>query len=388
MTATSPLSSFACLDGQESLVFGQRPDGSIAHISEVPRGIACGCTCPRCGTPLVARKGDVQDHHFGHQGTADGRPCTTAPETALHKFAKELLERRLELFLPTLELTDGQERWIGFEGKNFRFDYALLESRLGTIVPDVVVWKGSRDLIVEFAVAHECGAEKIARIVEMDIGAIEIDLSRLPRDVSREGLEDAILTTANRRWLHNPKLRQGEAELGARRRQKADAVSRGASPLAKAYLAALERLRTSRRPCLPIGRIKADSMEHAIGHEVPGWGCFRVPPCDWQATILADVIEQAVSGHRSYITVKDALRKLKERGWINTRFSRITEVEATALRASKANFDFPDGAISSWAALLSRQSILVPVIGCDRWILHPMIIKEIQARRSLAKQGK
>jgi hypothetical protein len=386
VTEASVLSSFAWHDGQESLVLGQRSDGSIAHISEVPRGTACECICPGCGAPLVARKGEVQHHHFGHHGADDGRPCKTGPETALHRFAKQVLERDLQIFLPTLDLVDGRERWVGFEGKSYQFDAAILENRLGQIIPDVIVRKANRDLIVEFAVTHECEPAKIAQIAEMDISAIEVDLSKLPRDISREGLEDAILNTAPRKWIHNPRLREGHRELETRRRRQADALSRQVSSLLKAYLAALASHRSSSSPCLAVGRVKSDGMDRTIGHEVPGSGCFTVPPQDWQATILAAVIEQAVLGRSAYITVKDALRKIKDRRWINSRFTRISETQAAALRARSVEFEFPDFAIQAWAATLSRQSILVPVMGTERWILHPMVIKEIQAKRLAAKQ--
>jgi hypothetical protein len=53
-----PLTEFACRDGRESLVFGERADGTMAHVSEVSSGLECNCVCPGCGTRLVARKGD------------------------------------------------------------------------------------------------------------------------------------------------------------------------------------------------------------------------------------------------------------------------------------------------------------------------------------------
>ena len=88
-----PLTGFACRDGRESLVFGERADGTMAYIAEVSPGLECNCVCPGCGTRLVACKGNKQDHHFGHYGVGDRRPCQTGPETALHKFAKEVLTR-------------------------------------------------------------------------------------------------------------------------------------------------------------------------------------------------------------------------------------------------------------------------------------------------------
>jgi len=232
-TEASPLSGFACRNGQPSLVFGQRADGSIAHISEVPRGKECGCVCPACGIPLVARQGQVRDHHFGHLGAQDGRPCSTGPETALHMFAKELLARELRLTLPPVQLEDGGETWSKSPGGNYTFDRAILEHRLGNIIPDVIVTREGRDLIVEFAVTNECGPEKIARIQELDLAAVEIRLSDLRADVSKEEVEKGILDTCRRKWLHNPLFREGAAALDARRaerdRRLAELAARAAS---------------------------------------------------------------------------------------------------------------------------------------------------------------
>src|SRR3712207_4094896 len=126
-----PRTGFAHGDGRESLVFGERPDGTIVHISEVASGLGCTCVCPGCGTRLVARKGDRKDHHLGHHGFRDGRPCGTGPKTPLHKFAKEVLARRLELDLPPLTIGEGRSKWVGYPGGSYGFDAALLESRLG-----------------------------------------------------------------------------------------------------------------------------------------------------------------------------------------------------------------------------------------------------------------
>src|SRR3546814_18564190 len=84
-------------DGDVRLAYCQRPDGTIAHISEVVSGLACQCICPGCGADLVARKGDHKEHHFGHRSTAE---CAHALESALHKLAKEVLHDRKEILLP------------------------------------------------------------------------------------------------------------------------------------------------------------------------------------------------------------------------------------------------------------------------------------------------
>lgn len=72
------------------LVYAIR-DGVPVHISEVLSGRAARCQCPGCGKSLVARKGSIKVHHFGHD-VADS--CSF--ETALHDLGKRLLERRIQ----------------------------------------------------------------------------------------------------------------------------------------------------------------------------------------------------------------------------------------------------------------------------------------------------
>ena len=64
--------------------------GNIVHVDAVPRGKHCGCVCPACEAPLVARKGEVKVHHFAH---ANNRP---ACESALHATAKLMLFQRIQ----------------------------------------------------------------------------------------------------------------------------------------------------------------------------------------------------------------------------------------------------------------------------------------------------
>ncbi len=65
--------------------------GRTVHVSAVPRGLACACICPYCEQPLVAKKGDVNEHHFAHH--RDNPDCT--PESWLHAAAKQMLAERI-----------------------------------------------------------------------------------------------------------------------------------------------------------------------------------------------------------------------------------------------------------------------------------------------------
>ena len=78
------------------LVYGIR-DGRLRYIDDVERGLKCGCVCPSCEHPLVARRGPVKVPHFAHY---QGGDCRKGIETALHLMAKEMLEDRKEIVLP------------------------------------------------------------------------------------------------------------------------------------------------------------------------------------------------------------------------------------------------------------------------------------------------
>ena len=76
-------------------------NGVLVHISEVERGLQCGCVCPMCRRDLVAKQGKVQEHHFAHD---KGAECAHAVETALHLAAKDILAKRREIVLPAVEI--------------------------------------------------------------------------------------------------------------------------------------------------------------------------------------------------------------------------------------------------------------------------------------------
>lgn len=211
---------FACTE-QGGAFVAEFADGRLLHIGEVPSGLACNCVCPGCGRRMVAKKGDVQAHHFAHNAQQDGRSCASAGETALHKFAKLILDERLEITLPAQVVEEQKDREVVVRAAKRTFDRAILETKDGQIVPDVVLLLRDRRLIVEFKVTHPCDLIKIARIQAMDVGAIEIDLSQY-RDHKLSEIGDRILYDAPRTWLHNPREREARARLEVRALQRAE----------------------------------------------------------------------------------------------------------------------------------------------------------------------
>jgi hypothetical protein len=364
----------------ESLLFGERVDGTLVHVSEVPSGIACGCRCPSCHRPLVARKGKRMSHHFGHHGARGEHGCQSGPETALHRFAKELLAARLVLELPPLKRHG--ETQIRYAGGPYRFDAAVLEKRVGAVTPDVIVRRANRELMVEFCVTHACSASKIAKIEQLGLAAIEIDLSALAHRASRHELEDAILIQAPRRWLHNPKLAPPAlGEPKPTRTRSAPQSVPSALALQRAYLSACREVQTMRIRSLGPGRVEADGLSKAIGVEVTGLGCFNVTSEDWQAAILVSGLDRALAGRARFVSTKGALLLLRECDWLRTRFSRLSAAEVAALSSALPSFAPPSAAIAAWAMALSRQGILVPSSVRGQWVIRRETLELVREAR-------
>lgn len=79
-------------------------DGKLVHISEVDKGKKCGCVCPACDSPLIAKKGEKTIHHFAHDKKYI---CNNGVETALHIAAKDMLEKEKRIHLPTVKVFEG-----------------------------------------------------------------------------------------------------------------------------------------------------------------------------------------------------------------------------------------------------------------------------------------
>ena len=183
-----------------SLHYGVR-EGNLLHVSEVSRGLSCGCVCPACGVPLVAKQGRLREHHFAH---STGEPCQYAGETSLHLVAKKILLKRKEIVLPAVQLQFYNKTLSIAPEKRYQVDSISVEQRVENIVPDVLAQIGNRLLLVEIRVTHGVDDQKIRRIKELGVSAVEIDLSDAPRDLPPEDLEELIVEGgAHKIWLYN-----------------------------------------------------------------------------------------------------------------------------------------------------------------------------------------
>ncbi|MBK8427604.1 MAG: hypothetical protein IPL27_17255 [Lewinellaceae bacterium] len=200
------------------LPFGLK-DGKLVEISEVERGLNCDCTCPCCGSKLIARKGEHKVAHFAHYQNPE---CEHGFETALHLAAKSILEQRREIRLPELRHDIGRFGQQKLTEVCFpKVTEVIVERRLGDIVPDLLLDFNGQQLLVEIAVTHFVDSEKLAKIKALGISTIEVDLSRfLKEPLDFQQLTVILIERVEQKtWVFNAKLgdllRKKQEELEA-----------------------------------------------------------------------------------------------------------------------------------------------------------------------------
>ena len=74
--------------------------GFMRFIGEVARGAACGCFCPECASPLVAKLGEEREWHFAHEAGQERPECEAGAMNMLRRLAVEHLRSQPRIELP------------------------------------------------------------------------------------------------------------------------------------------------------------------------------------------------------------------------------------------------------------------------------------------------
>lgn len=180
-------------------------DDNLVHISEVESGLQCGCKCPACGKSLIARKGNLVIHHFAHKSAIE---CEFGYQTSLHLAAKKVISENGIIQVPALYLTfpeTGKKELLETE-KILTVKKVVLEKKLDNIIPDILLITDIGNIIVEIFVTHEIDLEKKKKIKALDIPTIEIDLSKIDRNISERDLQEILINKNEyKSWIYNGK---------------------------------------------------------------------------------------------------------------------------------------------------------------------------------------
>ena len=188
---------------QQNLIYALK-NNEIVSIDEVESGLKCGCVCPACNNPLIAKKGTRMQHHFAHHAEKN---CEYGYESSLHLAAKTILLKAKTFALPPVYIqfpNSNKKEILIKSGISIPIDRVELEHHFGNVVPDVVIYSGKKQLFVEIYVTHKIDEHKLNKLKAADISTIEIDLSKKENTISPEELSAILLNDVpEKQWIFN-----------------------------------------------------------------------------------------------------------------------------------------------------------------------------------------
>lgn len=209
------------------LTYGLNLDNNqLVSINDVERGLECNCVCPKCGSKLVAKKGEERIYHFAHYDKED---CGGGQMTALHIYVQKILKERKKLLLPPCQdikilkflkdrtiypLLCEKDVDVHFFNKkhNVKFDYVLLEkenTRVGSFIPDCIGYKNEHKILIEVFVTHRVDKWKIEKIRQSGLTCLELDFSSMKDDFTEEKIIKLLEEDIEHKvWINNPKYEE------------------------------------------------------------------------------------------------------------------------------------------------------------------------------------
>jgi hypothetical protein len=270
-------------------------DGILYEPSQVPNGNDCGCFCPGCQAPLIARQG-AKTPHFAHTPDVD---CSRGLETIIHFAAKQLIAKRMELSLPRVHLYiphfNPVIRKTFHEAQLVKLEKVFLEKPIGDMRPDIVAIESGREILIEIAVTHFVDEVKQGLIRKRGSRIIEIDASSLRGNVNFSALE-ALLFGEPRKstWLYHPEIEFAYQECLAN-----EVVNRKQEELAKqlrklAKEASDEEVRQERKRKLALYRNLPPAVKLAKNMKAVGID-----------NVLVNKLTSAVRGEQSFLVSRE-----------------------------------------------------------------------------------
>ncbi len=166
---------------------------TLVDVSEVPKGNKCGCTCPACKTPLVARQGDENVWHFAHASRKvykrTEKECEFSFFVSVRMMARQVVGNELKINIPEYidsvseydELTGRSvsESFIITDKKQIVLSDVKVETSFSNIPVDIVGSVNNFHFVIYFTHPGRTIPKELFAPLDKYCGVIQIELDRL-----------------------------------------------------------------------------------------------------------------------------------------------------------------------------------------------------------------
>lgn len=268
--------------------FGLKEDKLYEPV-QVLNGKACGCVCPACKMPLVAKQ-NAATPHFAH---AQDENCSKGLETAVHLAVKQIIAEKKQVRLPVMTwknpLPRKDEAKLLHKQQLIQLESVVLEQQVDNFKPDIVVISGNSTYFIEVAVTHFVDEEKLQKIISRKIPTFEIDVSRLKNGFTLAELESVLFESKSypAEWTYHPSIEELNIEAKKSEEDRIAKIREGEQDRKRKFeqykkLKPEEKLKINLKN---IGLTKQQMNELSV---FVAWeDSFGVPRIVWQSAVLA-----------------------------------------------------------------------------------------------------
>lgn len=195
------------------LIMAHDASGAIRFVGDVPRGAACGCFCPMCKSPLVAKQGIENEWHFSHEASQERPECEAGAENLARnlgiEFAREMVQHGA-LVLPEYRTSAGvSSAWL-HRSQPVQWSAQISCTLAWREHPPKsrVVATGTLDTSAAFALFVQVGDEDVPQIDDLPenfaYGALVVLPSWPAGTRTREDAMSILKRTVSYRWWYHP----------------------------------------------------------------------------------------------------------------------------------------------------------------------------------------
>lgn len=182
-----------------NIVFSWAEDayGRMVHVDTVSRGLQCGCRCPYCHEPLLARQGGKNEHGFAHHSETRQARLEICYMVTLYKLAEQIIREQKHIYVPS------------YYGIFPVMDISFVDVRIDSGFeredkqPDVIATTANGEkTLIEFTFEYKVRHKQ--PIDYKNLNCIEIDLSKQTLDTLHKFLTSK--PTDDWKWVNNELL--------------------------------------------------------------------------------------------------------------------------------------------------------------------------------------
>jgi len=214
--------------------FGFNPaDETFVDVEDVPRGAKCGCICPACKTPLIARQGEKKEWHFAHASRKvyekTQKECEFSFYLSVRMMARQIIGNELKIRLP--RYTDSvskiipdltrplHESFVITESKEIYLTNVAVETNFEGVAVDIVGFIGDFKFSIYFTHPGRAIPQELKSPKDRHCGVISIALDDFRSVIFRQAknkkqsyqsvlIEYLSNDIASKEWIFHPRFQR------------------------------------------------------------------------------------------------------------------------------------------------------------------------------------